>query len=258
MSKQNNGWTLRTYCMYILHFIISLSGLQDLVKPRDSGLDSSNRSELWQATRQQRSRDACQRSERYNHYNIQSCSFETYVIGSKARYCVNVSSLANDMTAKLWLFSVGIGSCGAYANEAKRFVCLIESTCTGIFTCMSVPAPSPMTAQNSRISPWNINGKRFILRNPLENSNVVYSLNINLFCKYIFGVNTDNPQPSTSTGQRINDVPCADVKHFILDPENTNTTSKTNGLVNLLKNERQWSWTEYTTRHAGILHLLSQ
>ena len=34
-------------------------------KPRDSGLDFSNGSEIWQAHRQQRCRDGCQISERY-------------------------------------------------------------------------------------------------------------------------------------------------------------------------------------------------
>ena len=43
----------------------------------DSCLDCSNRSEIWQAPRQQRYRDACQIPERYDHYNIQSRGFET-------------------------------------------------------------------------------------------------------------------------------------------------------------------------------------
>ena len=47
-------------------------------KPRDWMLWWSDRSELWQASRQQRCcRGACQISERYDHYNIQSRGFET-------------------------------------------------------------------------------------------------------------------------------------------------------------------------------------
>ena len=38
--------------------------------------DFSNCAEIWQAPRQQRCRDACQISERYNHHNIQSSGFE--------------------------------------------------------------------------------------------------------------------------------------------------------------------------------------
>ena len=46
-------------------------------KPRDSSLDFSNHSWIWQAPRQQRCRDSCQILERYDHYNIQSRGFET-------------------------------------------------------------------------------------------------------------------------------------------------------------------------------------
>ena len=42
-----------------------------------SGLDFFNRSEIWQAPRQQHRRDACQIAERYDNYNIQSRGFET-------------------------------------------------------------------------------------------------------------------------------------------------------------------------------------
>ena len=42
-----------------------------------SGLDFSNHSTIWQAPRQQRYQDACQISERYVQYNIQSRGFET-------------------------------------------------------------------------------------------------------------------------------------------------------------------------------------
>ena len=48
---------------------------REVLELRDSGLDISNRSEIWQAPRQQRCRDACQISERYDHYNIRSRDF---------------------------------------------------------------------------------------------------------------------------------------------------------------------------------------
>ena len=48
---------------------------QDLLKSRS--LDFSNRSEIWQAFRQQHCLDACQILERYDHYNIQTRGFET-------------------------------------------------------------------------------------------------------------------------------------------------------------------------------------
>ena len=46
-------------------------------KVRDSCLNFSNPSEIWQAPRQQCCRDACPISEWYNHYNTQSRGFET-------------------------------------------------------------------------------------------------------------------------------------------------------------------------------------
>ena len=45
-------------------------------KPRDSGLDFSNRYAIWQALRQQHCLDACQISERYDQYDIKSRGFE--------------------------------------------------------------------------------------------------------------------------------------------------------------------------------------
>ena len=44
---------------------------------RDSGLNISNRHEIWQAHRQQRCRAACQNSEKYNNYNTQTRGIET-------------------------------------------------------------------------------------------------------------------------------------------------------------------------------------
>ena len=46
-------------------------------KSRDSCLDITNRFEIWQAPRQRGCRDACQISERCDHYNIQSHGFDT-------------------------------------------------------------------------------------------------------------------------------------------------------------------------------------
>ena len=48
---------------------------RDASKPRDSGLDISNRSEIWLVYIG--SSDACQISERYNHHNTQSRGFKT-------------------------------------------------------------------------------------------------------------------------------------------------------------------------------------
>ena len=50
---------------------------REFSKPYDSCLDFFNRSEIWQAPRQQRCRDACQISERCDLDNIQSHHFET-------------------------------------------------------------------------------------------------------------------------------------------------------------------------------------
>ena len=50
---------------------------REVLKPRDAGLDFSNSSAIWQASRQQRCRDASQIAERNDHYNIQSHDFET-------------------------------------------------------------------------------------------------------------------------------------------------------------------------------------
>ena len=49
----------------------------EVSKPRDSCLDFPNRSEIWQASRQQRYLDAYQIAERHDHYNIQFRGFET-------------------------------------------------------------------------------------------------------------------------------------------------------------------------------------
>ena len=50
---------------------------REVSKPRDSGLNFSNRSEIWQVPRQRCCRGACQISERYDNCNIQSRGFET-------------------------------------------------------------------------------------------------------------------------------------------------------------------------------------
>ena len=56
----------------------------EVSKPRDSGLDFSNRSEIWQAPRQQRCRDACQISKRYDGYNPRPLDFRRF--GGKTSY----------------------------------------------------------------------------------------------------------------------------------------------------------------------------
>ena len=48
------------------------------LKPWDSGLSLNNRSGIWQPPRQQRWRDVCEISDRYNHYDIQYRGFETW------------------------------------------------------------------------------------------------------------------------------------------------------------------------------------
>ena len=50
---------------------------REVSKPRDSSLNFSIRSEIWQVPRQRCCRGACQISERYDHCNIQSRGFET-------------------------------------------------------------------------------------------------------------------------------------------------------------------------------------
>ena len=66
---------------FVLRGVLMYYGLtvrsHTVSRPRESGLNFSNRSDNWQAPRQQRCRDACQISERYNHYNTQSRGFET-------------------------------------------------------------------------------------------------------------------------------------------------------------------------------------
>ena len=65
-------------------------------KPRDSGLDFSNRSEIWEAPRQYRSRDACPIAEQYDHYDTQSRGFETHEMWWETSYClVNRGERAN-------------------------------------------------------------------------------------------------------------------------------------------------------------------
>ena len=53
---------------------------REVSKPRDSGLDFSNRFEIWQ----ERCRDACQISERCDYYNTQSRDFTRF--GGKTSY----------------------------------------------------------------------------------------------------------------------------------------------------------------------------
>ena len=59
------------------HYSLSGKTSREVSKSRDSGLDFSNPSGIWQAPRQQCCRNACQMSERYDHYSIKSRGFET-------------------------------------------------------------------------------------------------------------------------------------------------------------------------------------
>ena len=59
------------------------------------GLNFSNRSEIWQASRQQRCRDACQFSELYGHYNNHSLGLETSRDFGNVQYFVPLISIHN-------------------------------------------------------------------------------------------------------------------------------------------------------------------
>ena len=50
----------------------------EVSKPRDSSLFFSNSSQIKQAPRQQRCRDACQISERCDHHSSKSCGFDNF------------------------------------------------------------------------------------------------------------------------------------------------------------------------------------
>ena len=95
LTRQNTVWqlcflideTLRifieaswdTFYRASIHYAVRrlTTRSREVSKPRDSCLDFSNRSEIWQPSRQQCCRDACQISERYDHINTQSHGFET-------------------------------------------------------------------------------------------------------------------------------------------------------------------------------------
>ena len=68
--------THRTLRHIYLSASVLIARSREVSKTRDSGLDFSNRFEISQAPRQQRCRDTCQISERYDHYNTQSRGFE--------------------------------------------------------------------------------------------------------------------------------------------------------------------------------------
>ena len=64
-----------------------LSQAREVSKPRNSGLNFSNHSEIWQAPRKHRCRDAFQIPERCDHHNTQSHgSLETSRFGGKTSY----------------------------------------------------------------------------------------------------------------------------------------------------------------------------
>ena len=89
-----SSWNVNEYHAICPHVIevhygwetLSLySRLTASLKAAISGSDFSNRSEIGQVPGQQRCRDACQISERYNHCNTQSRGFETW---GKTSYCL--------------------------------------------------------------------------------------------------------------------------------------------------------------------------
>ena len=63
---------------------------REVWKPRDSGLNFSNRHGIWQAHRQHCCRDVCQISKRYDHYNAKSRRFETSQDLTVRRLCLNL------------------------------------------------------------------------------------------------------------------------------------------------------------------------
>ena len=77
---------------------------------RDSGLDISNRSDIWQTPRQPRCRDACQNSERYDLYNVQSRGFET---SRDLKTIINIQTnegipVVRDFSQYPWIWKVWI------------------------------------------------------------------------------------------------------------------------------------------------------
>ena len=69
--------SLHGRCLYSISGRTSCHKISRNLEAGDSCFDLSNCSEIWQAPRQQRCRDVCQISERYDNYNIQSHGFET-------------------------------------------------------------------------------------------------------------------------------------------------------------------------------------
>ena len=79
-SARSKAWhpsTISPGPLFIKQVDVAPQDPADLSKPRDSELDFSNRSDIWQAPRQQRCQCTCQIAERFNHYNTQPCDFET-------------------------------------------------------------------------------------------------------------------------------------------------------------------------------------
>ena len=71
-------WPQDQLSLNILNGRTSYRKISEDSKPRDSSLHFSNRTEIWEAPRQQRHQDGWQIVERCNQYNIQSPSFETW------------------------------------------------------------------------------------------------------------------------------------------------------------------------------------
>ena len=76
--------TFRALVCFVVIWCLSISlsrrlplKFREVSKPRDWGLNFSNRSEIWQAPRQQRYQDACRIWEYYDHYSMHSRGFET-------------------------------------------------------------------------------------------------------------------------------------------------------------------------------------
>ena len=83
VTEMGPRWRIHEVFQSVSQGLYSISGETylsarscEVPNPRDSCLDFSNRSEIWQAHRQQYCSDAWQISERYDDYNIQFSGFE--------------------------------------------------------------------------------------------------------------------------------------------------------------------------------------
>ena len=77
LANWHSHWHSSSLALYSLRARTSYRKISWTFEAMRFGFILPNRSEMWQAPRQQCCRDACQISQRYDHYNIQSRGFET-------------------------------------------------------------------------------------------------------------------------------------------------------------------------------------